>query len=111
MKVFTSKGFLEGKDLDQAVKLAGSVTKEGECKAAYLAGASLLRKGEYERGREYMLKALDGCHDLSVNFWGTWRNLTIVAGELALHAGTRGLPDHHHRRGKLAKDLATDRLS
>ncbi len=54
MSVFTSKGILEGRDLDEAVKLAGSVTKEGECRAAYLAGASLLRKGEYDGGREFM---------------------------------------------------------
>ncbi|NCB14690.1 MAG: hypothetical protein EOM65_00745 [Synergistales bacterium] len=112
MSVFTSKGMLEGRDLDEAVKLAGSVTKEGECKAAYLAGASLLRKGEYDRGREFMLKALDGCYDLSVNFWGDMERLrTIAAGELALHAGTRG--DYRTIiavEEKVAKDIATDRL-
>jgi hypothetical protein len=106
------EGNAEGRDLDEAVKLAGSVTKEGECKAAYLAGASLLRKGEYDRGREFMLKALDGCYDLSVNFWGDMERLrTIAAGELALHAGTRG--DYRTIiavEEKVAKDIATDRL-
>lgn len=110
--MFISKGTLEGRDLNEAIKLAGPVSKEGECKAAYLAGASLLRNGEYEKGREFMLKALDGCYDLSVNFWGDMEKLrTIVAGELALHAGNRGdFQTIISVEEKLAKDLPTDRL-
>jgi hypothetical protein len=112
VNVFISKGTLEGRDLNEAVKLAGSISKDGECKAAYLAGASLLRNGEYEKGREFMLKALDGCYDLSANLWGDMEKLrTIVAGELALHAGGKGdFQTIISVEEKLAKDLATDRL-
>ena len=112
MNVFISKGTLEGRDLNEAVKMAGSISKDAECRAAYLAGASLLRNGEYEQGREFMLKALDGCYDLSANLWGDMEKLrTIVAGELALHAGGRGdFQTIISVEEKLAKDLATDRL-
>ena len=77
-----------------------------------MAGESLLRKGEYEKGREFMLKALDGCYDISANFWGDMEKLrTIVAGELALHAGGRGdFQTIISVEEKLAKDLSTDRL-
>lgn len=111
-EMFASKGILSGKDLEDAIRMAGGVKKEMECKAAFFAGASLLRKGEYERGRDYMMKILDGCYDLSVNFWGDKESLrTIVAGELALHAGTKG--DYRTisaMEEKLGKDLAKDKL-
>jgi len=112
VKVFLSEGMLSGKNLQDAIRLAASVTTEGECIAAYVAGASLMRSGEYEQGRDLMLPVFDSCYGVTVQFWDEPERLrTIVAGEVSLHAGGAG--DYGTVlavEGKLEKDLLTDRL-
>ena len=113
ISVFTSKGVLEGKDLQKALDLSKTGLAEGKCKATYMAGASLLRSGEYDRGRDLLLKTLDGCYDVSVKLWGDdmEKLRTLAAGELALHAGDKGdFETILIVEKKLEKDLPTDRL-
>ena len=112
ISVFTSKGVLEGKDLQKALDLSVSASQEGKCTASYLAGSSLLRSGEYEKGRDMLLETLDGCYDGQVKLWKDMEKLrTLAAGELALHAGDKGdFETILIVEKKLEKDLPTDRL-
>ncbi|MEA4881231.1 MAG: hypothetical protein VB045_07125 [Synergistaceae bacterium] len=71
-----------------------------------------MRSGEYDRGRDILLKTLDGCYDVSVKLWSDMEKLrTLVAGELALHAGDKGdFETILLVEKKLEKDLPADRL-
>ena len=111
-EVFKSKFILEGRDLQKALDISEGGTIEAKCTAAYLAGASLMRSGEYEKGREMLLKTLDDCYDAQVKLWSDMEKLrTLIAGELALHAGDRGdFETILTVEKKLEKDLPTDRL-
>lgn len=112
VQVFISEGILSGKNLQDAIRIAAAVTTEGECIAAYVAGASLMRSGKYEQGRDLVLPVLDACYNVAVRFWNEPEQLrTIVAGEVSLHAGGAG--DYGTVltvEKKLEKDLLTDRL-
>jgi len=94
------------------IRLATTVSGEGGCIASYVGGASLMRNGEYEQGRDLALPVLDRCYDASVQFWKDSERLrTLVAGEVSLHAGGQG--DYGTiitMEDKLGKDILTDRL-
>lgn len=112
MQIFLNEGTLSGRNLDQMIRLATTVSGEGGCIASYVGGASLMRNGEYEQGRDLALPVLDRCYDASVQFWKDSERLrTLVAGEVSLHAGGQG--DYGTiitMEDKLGKDILTDRL-
>lgn len=61
------------------------------CATAYLVGASYLRQGEYEKGKDMMKKVCESCYGTTVSFWGESEKLrTLAASELALYAGGEG---------------------
>lgn len=69
--------------------ISGNVTDS--CSCAYIVASSYLKQGEYEKGKDMMMKVLNGCYDAVVNFWGDAEKLrTIAASELALYAGSEG---------------------
>ncbi len=112
VQIFITEGTLQGLALDKAIRLATTVSGEGGCVSSYIAGASLMRNGEYERGRDLALPVLDRCYEASVQFWKDSEKLrTLVAGEVSLHAGGQG--DYGTiitMEEKLGKDMLTDRL-
>ena len=112
VQIFITEGTLQGLALDKAIRLATTVSGEGGCVSSYIAGASLMRNGEYEQGRDLALPVLDRCYEASVQFWKDSEKLrTLVAGEVSLHAGGKG--DYGTiitMEDKLGKDMLTDRL-
>ncbi len=112
VQIFIDEGTLHGRNLDRIIQLASTVSGEGGCIASYVGGASLMRNGEYEQGRDLALPVLDSCYDASVHFWKESERLrTLVAGEVSLHAGGKGdFGTIITMEEKLGKDMLTDRL-
>ena len=112
MQVFLKEGTLTGRNLDRVIQLATTVSGEGGCTASFVGGASLMRNGTYEQGRDLILPVLDRCYEMSVRFWDeSERMRTLVASEVSLHAGGKG--DYKTVLAveeKLGKDMITDRL-
>ena len=83
------------------------------CSCAYMAASSYLQQGEYEKGKEIMMKVLDGCYDSIVSYWGDAEKLrTIAASELAMYAGGEG--DHEvidWIEDRVKADAVTDRVA
>lgn len=83
------------------------------CSTAYMVAASYLRQGEYEKGKELMMKVCDQCYDATANIWGEAEKLrTLAASELALHAGGKG--DHEvidWIEDRIKKDATSDRVA
>lgn len=90
VQIFVKNGHLEGSDLINGEKMVAQNVTDS-CQTAYIVAASYLRQGEYEKGKDIMMKVLDSCYDCMVNFWGEPEKLrTLAASELALYAGGEG---------------------
>jgi len=96
-----------------AVTLIDRLPPAQRGEAAYLIGAAFLRRGDYDKGREWMFRVIAQYYDANATLWGgseKVRNLAAV--ELAYFAGDRGRAgDIEVLAASLDRDLRTDRIT